>query len=64
MAVSTASKPVPRESAIKETLIRNDSVDRTLGILSDAWSFLVLREVYLGATRFDCTLPASSTGAP
>jgi acyl-CoA synthetase (AMP-forming)/AMP-acid ligase II/DNA-binding HxlR family transcriptional regulator len=53
MVVSTATKPVPRESAIKETLIRNDSVDRTLGILSDAWSFLVLREVYLGATRFD-----------
>ena len=34
-------------------LVRNCSVDRTLTILSDAWSFLVLREVYLGARRFD-----------
>jgi DNA-binding HxlR family transcriptional regulator len=34
-------------------MIRNCSVDRTLAILSDAWSFLVLREVYLGARRFD-----------
>jgi len=34
-------------------MIRNCSVDRTLTILSDAWSFLVLREVYLGARRFD-----------
>ncbi|MCR6737011.1 MAG: helix-turn-helix transcriptional regulator [Afipia sp.] len=33
--------------------MRNCSVDRTLTILSDAWSFLVLREVYLGARRFD-----------
>lgn len=33
--------------------IRNCSVDRTLSILSDAWSFLVLREMYLGARRFD-----------
>jgi DNA-binding HxlR family transcriptional regulator len=32
---------------------RNCSVDRTLTILSDAWSFLVLREIYLGARRFD-----------
>lgn len=34
-------------------MVRNCSVDRTLMILSDAWSFLVLREVYLGARRFD-----------
>ena len=34
-------------------MVRNCSVDRTLTILSDAWSFLVLREVYLGARRFD-----------
>jgi DNA-binding HxlR family transcriptional regulator len=33
--------------------IRNCSVDRTLFILSDAWSFLILREMYLGARRFD-----------
>lgn len=33
--------------------IRNCSVERTLSIVSDAWSFLVLREMYLGARRFD-----------
>jgi DNA-binding HxlR family transcriptional regulator len=33
--------------------VRNCSVDRTLTILSDPWSFLVLREMYLGARRFD-----------
>lgn len=34
-------------------LARHCSMDRTLRILSDAWSFLVLREVYLGARRFE-----------
>lgn len=34
-------------------LVRTCSVDRTLSILSDAWSFLVLREMYLGSRRFD-----------
>jgi DNA-binding HxlR family transcriptional regulator len=33
--------------------LRNCSVDGTLRILSDAWSFLVLREMYLGARRFE-----------
>lgn len=33
--------------------VRNCSVDRTLRILSDPWSFLALREMYLGAKRFD-----------
>lgn len=33
-------------------VVRNCSVDRTLAILSDTWSFLVLREMYLGARRF------------
>jgi DNA-binding HxlR family transcriptional regulator len=33
--------------------IRNCSVERTLAILSDAWTFLVLREFYMGAHRFD-----------
>lgn len=40
-------------TAKKRPLVRNCSVDRTLSILSDAWSFLVLRETYLGARRFD-----------
>ena len=34
-------------------MLRNCSVDGTLRILSDAWSFLVLREMYLGARRFE-----------
>lgn len=34
-------------------VVRNDSVERTLGVLEDAWTFLVLREFYLGAQRFD-----------
>ena len=34
------------------TTVRNCSVERTLGIVSDAWTFLVLREFYLGARRF------------
>lgn len=33
--------------------VRNCSVERTLAILNDAWSFLVLREFYMGARRFE-----------
>ncbi|HKT84719.1 MAG TPA: helix-turn-helix domain-containing protein [Novosphingobium sp.] len=33
--------------------VRNCSVERTLAILDDAWSFLVLREFYMGARRFE-----------
>ena len=33
--------------------MRNCSVERTLAILDDAWSFLVLREFYMGARRFE-----------
>jgi DNA-binding HxlR family transcriptional regulator len=32
---------------------RNCSVGRTVAILSDSWAFLVLRESYFGATRFE-----------
>lgn len=34
-------------------LVRNCSVERTLNLVSDAWSFLVLREFYMGARRFE-----------
>lgn len=34
-------------------LVRNCSVERTLSIVDDAWSFLVLREFYMGARRFE-----------
>lgn len=43
----------PSSKAAARPMVRNCSVDRTLTILSDAWAFLVLREVYLGARRFD-----------
>lgn len=33
--------------------VRNCSVERTLAILNDPWSFLVLREFYMGARRFE-----------
>lgn len=33
--------------------MRHCSVERTLAILDDAWSFLVLREFYMGARRFE-----------
>src|SRR5215813_11685887 len=32
---------------------RNCSVGRTVAILSDSWAFLVLRESYFSATRFE-----------
>src|SRR6185437_16530892 len=32
---------------------RNCSVGRTVAILSDSWAFLVLRETYFAATRFE-----------
>lgn len=32
---------------------RNCSVGRTVGILSDAWTFLVIREAFFGARRFE-----------
>lgn len=34
-------------------LVRNCSVAWTIDILADAWSFLVLREFYMGVRRFD-----------
>ena len=57
MARTLSKAPLSRTLRQPKTsgrpLVRNCSVDRTLTILSDAWSFLVLREVYLGARRFD-----------
>jgi DNA-binding HxlR family transcriptional regulator len=32
---------------------RNCSIGRTIAILSDSWAFLVLREAFFGATRFE-----------
>lgn len=41
------------KSLSEPQLVRNCAVARTIDILSDAWSFLVLREFYMGARRFD-----------
>src|SRR5688572_1901491 len=41
---------------------RNCSVARTLGILSDAWTFLVIREAFFGAKRSETF--RSSLGLP
>jgi len=38
---------------------RNCSVARTVGILSDAWAFLVIREAFFGARRFETFRAAS-----
>lgn len=35
---------------------RIDSVERTLGQVGDAWSFLILREAFFGVHRFDAIL--------
>lgn len=50
---SNVSRSPSSKAAPERPTVRNCSVDRTLTILSDPWSFLVLREVYLGARRFD-----------
>jgi DNA-binding HxlR family transcriptional regulator len=42
----------PRSAIGRAALERHCSVGRTLALLSDPWSFLVLREAYLGARRF------------
>jgi DNA-binding HxlR family transcriptional regulator len=42
------------ERSVRPTaMVRNCSVERTLAILPDSWTFLVLREAYLGARRFE-----------
>ena len=47
-------RPV-KERRVKPARVheRNCSVGRTVAILSDSWAFLVLRESYFGATRFE-----------
>jgi DNA-binding HxlR family transcriptional regulator len=45
--------PRPKGRAGNRIRERNCSVARTLGILSDAWTFLVIREAFFGARRFE-----------
>src|SRR5262249_34066287 len=54
-ALPFAEKPAeakPRSEAAPRPRERNCSVARTVGILSDAWAFLVIREAFFGARRF------------
>ena len=50
-ATARRSAPTDRRGATR-VRERNCSVARTLGILSDAWTFLVIREAFFGAKRF------------
>ena len=47
-----AELPLPSPGDAPGALERHCSVGRTVALLSDPWSFLVLREAYLGARRF------------
>lgn len=51
----TESEPVRRSRRTSEDYMRGrpSSVSRALEIIGDRWSVLVLREAFLGATRFD-----------
>ena len=50
--VQRGARPV-RAKPVRVILERNCSVGRTVAILSDSWAFLVLRESYFAATRFE-----------
>ncbi len=51
--VSKAGTSETRQRQTIEGRERNCSVGRTIAILSDAWTFLVIREAFFGATRFE-----------
>ena len=65
MRSATVLKPRPRQNGVRgkraqqsskapaQVHERNCSVARTVGILSDAWAFLVIREAFFGARRFE-----------
>ncbi len=46
-------KAASRSRAVSPLFERNCSVGRTISIVSDAWSFLVIREAFFGARRFE-----------
>jgi len=48
-----ASKAGESARGISRIRERNCSIARTVAILSDAWSFLVIREAFFGARRFE-----------
>ncbi len=52
-ARSASAQPKKRASPVAQLFERNCSVGRTISIVSDAWSFLVIREAFFGARRFE-----------
>lgn len=42
----------PRSKSLADALENSCSITRTLGILTDTWSFLLLREAFLGRRTF------------
>lgn len=46
-------KVASRSRTVSQFFERNCSVGRTIAIISDAWSFLVIREAFFGARRFE-----------
>lgn len=48
-----ASQARERVRPVSQLFERNCSVGRTLSIVSDAWSFLIIREAFFGARRFE-----------
>jgi len=60
-AAAKRSSP-KRQAGSQRVRERNCSVARTLDILSDAWAFLVIREAFFGAKRFETF--RSSLGLP
>lgn len=53
VALSKAAVSKSRQRQDSESHERNCSVSRTIAILSDAWTFLVIREAFFGARRFE-----------
>jgi DNA-binding HxlR family transcriptional regulator len=51
--VKSAAKSGSKARALQKVRERNCSVARTVTILSDAWAFLVIREAFFGARRFE-----------
>jgi len=48
-----ARKAGAKAGSVAKVRERNCSVSRTLTIVSDAWSFLIIREAFFGARRFE-----------
>jgi DNA-binding HxlR family transcriptional regulator len=52
-AARKAGTPAPAAAARAAPVERNCSVGRTIDVIGDGWSFMVLRECYFGVTRFE-----------